>query len=89
MQSTPTAPTKSRSPAPRRMSFDAFMASHEDRFAESVDGEVIEFMPASDTHQGLLNFLNHLLNLYIKLFDKGVVRLAPYAMRAKPGGSRS
>ena len=62
------------------------MASNEDRFAEWVDGEVIEFMPASDTHQGLLNFLNNLITLYVKLLNLGVVRLAPYAMRAIPGG---
>lgn len=86
MQHTPTAPKAKPAPAARRMSFDAFMTAYEGRFAEWVDGVVIEFMTASDTHQGLLNFLNHLINLYSKILNLGVVRLAPYAMRAIPGG---
>lgn len=63
------------------------MDSTADRFAEWVDGEVIEIMPASDTHQGLLQFLSLLLGYYVKLLDLGVVRVAPYAMRATPRGS--
>lgn len=74
--------------ARKRVSFDEFMASTTDRYAEWVNGEVIEFMPASDTHQGLLNFLNHLINLYVKLMGLGTVRLAPYAMRVTPRSVR-
>ena len=70
----------------RRVSFEEFMSATADRFAEWVDGEVIEFMPASDTHQGLLTFLANLINLYAKLFGLGVVRVAPYAMRATTRG---
>lgn len=33
------------------MSFETFMAAHEDRFAEWVDGEMIEFIPAKKQHQ--------------------------------------
>lgn len=87
MQRTPTIPVRTQASAPPRMSFDAFMKTYEGRFAEWVDGEVIEFMPASSTHQALLNFLNHLIDLYAKLFNLGTVQLAPYAMRATPGGS--
>jgi Uma2 family endonuclease len=72
--------------ANRRMSFDEFMTAYDGRFAEWVGGEVIEFMTASDAHQGILNFLAGLITLYVKLLNMGVVRTAPYAMRATPGG---
>ena len=81
-------PDPATSRARKRVSFDEFMASTTDRYAEWVNGEVIEFMPASDTHQGLLNFLNHLINLYVKLMGLGTVRLAPYAMRVTPRSVR-
>jgi Uma2 family endonuclease len=69
------------------MSFDAFMASHEDRFAEWVDGEVIEFMPAKKHNQLLVGFLYQLLSLFARLGPGGQVMTAPYSMRAKPGGN--
>lgn len=86
MTQNPIAPTKPQSPPTRRMSFEAFMASHEDRFAEWVDGEVIEFMPAKKQHQLIVGFLYQLLNLYVRLGQGGQVMTAPYSMRARPGG---
>lgn len=83
-----TMPKSPPHQARRWVSFEEFMSATADRFAEWVNGAVIEFMPASDTHQGLLNFLNHLINLYVKLTGMGIVRLAPYAMRVSPRSVR-
>lgn len=65
----------------QRVSFEAFMASKADRFAEWVNGEVIEFMPAKKQHQLLAGFLYQLLALYARLSAGGKVMTAPYAMR--------
>jgi Uma2 family endonuclease len=74
-------------PVRKKMSFEEFMASTADQFAEWVDGEVIVFMAAKDSHQRVLNFLNHLLDLFVTFMRLGKIRIAPYAMRAMPGGS--
>lgn len=87
MTDNPVAPAKPHSPPARRMSFEAFMAAHEDRFAEWVDGEVIEFMPAKKQHQLLVGFLYQLLSLFARLGQGGQVMTAPYAMRAVTGGN--
>lgn len=65
----------------RRVSFDEFMASTADSFAEWVNGEVIEFMPAKKQHQLLAGFLYQLLALFTRLGAGGKVMTAPYAMR--------
>lgn len=87
MQNTPTAPKTKTAKAPRRMSFDAFMTTYEGRFAEWVDGEVIEFLTAKKQHQLLVGFLYELLRMFARLGPGGQVMTAPYAMRAKPGGN--
>lgn len=74
-------------PPRKKMSFEEFMASTADQFAEWVDGEVIEFMSAKKDHQLLIIFLSNLLMLSARLANAGQVLTAPYAMRAVPGGS--
>lgn len=87
MQKIPPAPVEHRPPAFRRMSVDAFMTLYEGRFAEWVDGEVIEFMPAKKQHQLLVGFLYQLLSLFARFGPGGRVMTAPYAMRARPDGN--
>lgn len=70
-----------------KMSFEEFMAWEEECHAEWKDGEVVVFMPAKGLHQAVLNFLNHLLDLFVTFFNLGKIRLAPYAMRAQPDGA--
>lgn len=74
--------TKRASPSPRRrVSFEEFMSATADRFAEWVDGEVIEFLPAKKQHQLLVGFLYQLLSLFTRLSVGDRVMVAPYAMR--------
>lgn len=70
-----------------KMSFEAFMRWAEGKHAEWVDGEVIVFMTAKESHQVVLNFLNHLMDMFAAMLNLGKVRIAPYAMRAEPQGS--
>jgi Uma2 family endonuclease len=77
------APTKevSESTRPLRMSYDAYWEWYDDNIhAEWVNGEVIVHMPPFDEHQLVLNFLNHLISLYVDLLDLGKVFIAPFEM---------
>ena len=70
------------------MSYEAFLAwADEDIHAEWVDGEVIIFMPPGYRHQAVISFLCQLLGLFVEADDLGVVLVAPFEMRARPGGS--
>ena len=54
--------------------------------SEWADGEAIVFMPPKEKHQALLDFLIRLIGDFAELFGLGIVRMAPYEMRAIPGG---
>lgn len=70
-----------------KMSYEEFLQwADEDTHAEWVNGEVIIHMPANEHHQLTLTFLLQILNLFVNLFDLGKVLVAPFAMRAQPGG---
>jgi Uma2 family endonuclease len=72
---------------PLRMSYEAWLEyEHEGGLTEWVDGEVIVHMPTKDEHQRIVGFLNRLLGLFVGLHRLGLVRSAPFAMRAQPGG---
>ena len=79
-------PRLSNHEATLQMSVDEFMAWDVECHAEWKDGEVIIFMPAKGPHQAVLNFLNYLLISFVSMFDLGVIRLAPFAMRAQSDG---
>lgn len=71
-----------------KMSHEEFLQwSDEDIRAEWVDGEVIIYIPPKNTHQNTLEFLYELLSLFVRLFNLGKVRVAPFEMKAKPDGS--
>jgi len=69
------------------MSYEEFMASTVDQFAEWVDGEVIALMPAKKQHQLVVGFLYQLLGLFARFTGLGQPLIAPYAMRAEAGGA--
>lgn len=71
-----------------KMSYDEFITSvDEDAHAEWVDGEVIFFMPPKDIHQAISGFLFRLMAQFVELLQLGVMRHAPFEMRAKPDGN--
>lgn len=58
----------------------------ENAHSEWVNGEVTIFMSPKDKHQALLDLLHLLIGNFVYCFGLGIVRFAPYEMRAIPGG---
>ena len=78
-----TLVVEERRPRSERMTYDEFLAwCDEDTWAEWVDGEVEIVSPASDRHQDLARFLTAVFSVYIETHDLGVVRPAPFQMKA-------
>lgn len=70
-----------------RMSYEEWLDwDHEGGLSEWVDGEVIQHMPTKGEHQRVVDFLNRLLGLFVRLLHLGMVRSAPFAIRALPDG---
>lgn len=75
-------------PETRKMSYEEFLEwANEDVHAEWVDGEVVVTMPPTDLHQRIVEFLERLLALYVRFLRIGIVRIAPFEMRLRPGGA--
>jgi Uma2 family endonuclease len=72
----------------RRMSYEEYKQwEHEGGLTEWVDGEVHIYMPPNDTHQTIVEFLLQLLGPFVRLFELGKVRVAPFSMRVIEGGN--
>ena len=70
-----------------KMTYEEYLAwEDEGAHGEWVDGEVIVFVPPTDKHQAILGFLHVLFTAFAELLQLGVVRLAPFEMRTRPGG---
>jgi Uma2 family endonuclease len=67
------------------MSAEEFLRWEHPGIAEWVNGEV-SIMAVTNEHQRVVDFLNRLLGIFVQIHGLGVVRSAPYAMRAAPGG---
>jgi Uma2 family endonuclease len=74
---------------PLRMSYEEFLQwdEYEAGLTEWVDGEVILHMPPLESHQRVVVFLVGLLDLFVQLFQLGIVRVAPFSMRATAEGN--
>jgi len=73
-------------PAPRRMTFEEFLALDDERMmSEWVDGEVIFMSPATRRHQELMTFFVQVLGLYVTIHNSGVVIPAPFVMKIEKG----
>jgi Uma2 family endonuclease len=73
---------------PRKATYEEYLAlSHEGLRAEWVNEEIIEDMPPFDVHQRLLVFLSTLIDLFSRLNNIGVVRVAPLELRLRPDGN--
>ncbi|MCX7841076.1 MAG: Uma2 family endonuclease [Anaerolineae bacterium] len=70
-----------------KITYEEFLArADEDAHVEWVNGEVIVQMTAKPLHQDVLNFLNHLLDTFVRFFGLGKVFTAPMQMKATPQG---
>ena len=71
----------------RRMSYEEYKHwEHEGGLTEWVDGAVYIYMPPKDEHQRIVEFLIQLLGPFVRLFKLGMVRVAPFTMRAIEDG---
>ncbi|MCS7056617.1 MAG: Uma2 family endonuclease [Thermoflexales bacterium] len=72
----------------RPMTYEEFLAwAPEGGLTEWIDGEGVQYMPATNVHQRVVNLLIVLLTLYLSLRRLGKVYSGPYALRAKPDGN--
>jgi Uma2 family endonuclease len=84
-QPPPKRPDKERTHL--RMTYEEFLAwANEDVHAEWVDGEVIVHMPPKDPHQTLVEFLYQVIGFFVRVFDLGRLRVAPFELRLHPDG---
>lgn len=65
----------------KKISFEEFLTKFDGKHAEWIDGEVIEFMSASDKHQDLSDFLIAILRIFIEESDLGIIRTAPMTIK--------
>ncbi len=76
-------------PAPQRQKTDyQTYLNHapESQIMEWVDGEVIQYMPPMDYHQDIARFLSVFMDSFIRYFDSGVLRFAPFEVKLWPDG---
>jgi Uma2 family endonuclease len=67
------------------MLYEEYLAwTDEDTHSEWVNGEVIVFMPPKNPHQTLVEFLHHFIGLFVKIFDLGRLRIAPFELKITP-----
>ncbi len=59
----------------------------ESGLSEWVYGKVYLYMSTTREHQRVVDFLNGVLQFFVKLMQLGVVTTGPYAMRAAPNGA--
>jgi hypothetical protein len=63
----------------RPMTYEEFLAwEPEGGLAEWIGGEGVQYMPASNTHQHVVNLLITLLNLFVSVGKLGKVFSGPY-----------
>lgn len=72
----------------RRATYEEYQAlSQSSRLVEWVEGEIIEHMPPTITHQDLASYLTTLLRLFVDFLGLGKVMAAPTEMRCRPEGN--
>lgn len=72
----------------RPMTYEEFLAwAPEGGLTEWVDGEGVQYMPATRTHQDLTGFIYALLRLFLATTRLGSVFAGPYTMRMPTGKS--
>ncbi len=72
---------------PHKFTYEEFLNwADEDSLAEWVDGEIIVTTPASMKHQDIEQFLNHMVDLYVRKKDLGKVILPPFQMKLEHSG---
>jgi Uma2 family endonuclease len=85
--SVETSETPAIARSPQRMTYEEYRNTEfAGGLAEWVEGEVIVHIPPKDQHQNVVEFLIQLLGPFVRLFNLGKVRVAPFSMRVLAGG---
>ncbi|MCS6846330.1 MAG: Uma2 family endonuclease [Anaerolineae bacterium] len=72
----------------RPMTYEEFLDwAPEGGLTEWIDGEGVQYMPATNIHQRVVNLLISLLTLYLSLKHLGKVYSGPYTLRTKVDGN--
>ena len=72
----------------RPMTYEEFLAwEPEGGLAEWIGGEGVQYIPASNTHQHVVNLLITLLNLFVSVGKLGKVFSGPYTLRTRADGN--
>jgi Uma2 family endonuclease len=72
----------------RRATYEEYQALPQStHLVEWVEGEIIEYMPPTITHQDLVSYLTTLLRLFADFLGLGKVMSAPTEMRCRSGGN--
>jgi Uma2 family endonuclease len=69
----------------RDVSFETYMEYFAADFTEWVDGVVIKMSPVTEEHDALTQFFIELIRWYLSETGEGLLRVAPFVMRLRPG----
>lgn len=68
-------------------SYEEYLALPDDtRIVEWADGEIIEYKPASESHQAIVLFIAYLLKGFVTRLHLGRVYIPPFEVKLWPGG---
>jgi Uma2 family endonuclease len=73
-------------PAPRKMTYEEFLRwDGDNRYAEWVDGEIVQMSPTSSRHQRVANFLFRAISEFVERKRLGEVFHETFQMKTGPG----
>ena len=81
---TETRDTSPPAPPARRMSYEEFLRTDEEGWAEWVDGWVVPMSPPSTEHKLVRLWLSKVLSVFVEHRRLGTVLAAPYQMKTGP-----
>lgn len=71
----------------RKMSYDEYLDfAGDSQIIEWTDGEAIIHMPPTDKHQDISRFLSTLIDMFVQIFNLGMLRYAPFEVKLWPDG---
>ncbi len=87
LREIPSKPSQMPTLSSRTYTYEEYLAiAPENRIMEWADGKIIEYMPASTTHQRFVVFLTELIRHFVGIFQLGEVLVAPFETKLWEGG---
>lgn len=66
---------------PQKLSYEDFLREYDGQYAEYVDGEILNNMSVTQTHDNLVLFLQALLRFFVEQKNLGRIHGEPYQMK--------